>query len=152
MQRTDTIIARGVDQLGIEMILVGPPQAKRRVERSFGTAQDRLVQVMEMRMEGTGGLAKATASPSSGGHRLDRAVRRRARGLGRHPPPLPAGVDLEAAFAETEKRWWPPTGKCLGWRTDIRRNDARLGLACTVRVTARRHSVACHDWRTMNLA
>ena len=49
-RRTDTIIARALDALGIELILAGSPQAKGRVERAFGTAQDRLVK--EMRVAG----------------------------------------------------------------------------------------------------
>ena len=49
-KRTDTLIARALSELGIELILAGSPQAKGRVERAFGTAQDRLVK--EMRIAG----------------------------------------------------------------------------------------------------
>ena len=49
-RRTDTIISRALGELDIEVILAGSPQAKGRVERSFGTAQDRLVK--EMRVAG----------------------------------------------------------------------------------------------------
>ena len=47
-ERTDTIIGRGLDALGVEVILAGSPQAKGRVERSFGTAQGRLIKKMRV--------------------------------------------------------------------------------------------------------
>ena len=102
-RRTDTIIARGLDQLGIEMILASSPQAKGRVERSFGTAQDRLVK--EMRVEGIAGLAEANRFLAERwvpfwNERF--AVEPAVSGDAHRP--LPAGVDLEAVFAETEQR------------------------------------------------
>jgi hypothetical protein len=47
---TESIIRRGLGVLNVELIRARSPQAKGRVERDFGTAQDRLVK--EMRMEG----------------------------------------------------------------------------------------------------
>ncbi len=44
------IISRALGELGVEVILAGSPQAKGRVERTFGTAQDRLIK--EMRVVG----------------------------------------------------------------------------------------------------
>ena len=53
---------RGLGRLGVEVILAGSLQAKGRVERSFGTAQDRPVK--EMRVTGVAGML-ACASQGS---------------------------------------------------------------------------------------
>ena len=102
-RRTDTIIARGLDQLGVEMILASSPQAKGRVERSFGTAQDRLVK--EMRVEGIAGLAEANRFLAERWMPFwnERFAVEPAVSGDAHRP-LPREVDLEAVFAETEKR------------------------------------------------
>ncbi len=55
--RTESIISRALAELDVEMILAGSPQAKGRVERSFGTAQDRLVK--EMRVAGISTIKEA---------------------------------------------------------------------------------------------
>jgi hypothetical protein len=47
---TESIIRRGLRELNVELIRSLSPQGKGRVERDFGTAQDRLVK--EMRIEG----------------------------------------------------------------------------------------------------
>ena len=52
-----TQIGRALEQLGIELILAGSPQAKGRVERFFGTAQDRLVK--ELRLAGVATIQQA---------------------------------------------------------------------------------------------
>jgi hypothetical protein len=49
-QLTESIIRRGLRELNVELIRSRSPQGKGRVERDFGTAQDRLVK--EMRVEG----------------------------------------------------------------------------------------------------
>ena len=102
-KRTDTIIARALGELGVEVILAGSPQAKGRVERSFGTAQDRLIK--EMRVAGICTLGAANRFLADywvpfWNERFavqPRDVRDAHR-------PLPPGVDLEALFAETETR------------------------------------------------
>ena len=66
-ERTGTIISRGLGELGVEVILAGSPQAKGRVERSFGTGQDRLVK--EMRVEGSRRSRRPTASWGTTGYR-----------------------------------------------------------------------------------
>ena len=102
-ERTDTIILRALGELGVKVILAGSPQAKGRVERTFGTAQDRLIKEM----------------PVAGIDTLDGANRflaewwtpfwnERFTVVPRDPVdahrPLPSGIDLEALFAETETR------------------------------------------------
>ena len=102
-ERTDTIIARGLDVLGVEVILAGSPQAKGRVERSFGTAQDRLIK--EMRVAGVDTLGGANRFLAEWWTPFwnERFT------VDPHDPmdahrPLPPGVDLEGLFAETETR------------------------------------------------
>lgn len=54
-----TQVARALEELGIELILAGSPQAKGRVERLFGTLQDRLVS--ELRLAGISSREDANA-------------------------------------------------------------------------------------------
>jgi len=56
-ESASTQLQRACGQLGIEVIHAGSPQAKGRVERSFGTHQDRLVK--EMRLEGISTMEQA---------------------------------------------------------------------------------------------
>ena len=54
-----TQFSRALKELGIELILAGSPQAKGRVERLWGTAQDRLVK--ELRLAKAGTIERANA-------------------------------------------------------------------------------------------
>jgi hypothetical protein len=54
-----TQFSRGLKELGIELILANSPQAKGRVERLWGTAQDRLVK--ELRLAKAGTIEQANA-------------------------------------------------------------------------------------------
>ena len=54
---TTSIIRSALRELNVELILAHSPQAKGRVERNFGTSQDRLVK--EMRVRGISTLAEA---------------------------------------------------------------------------------------------
>lgn len=98
-----TLIERGLNELGIELIRALSPQAKGRVERLFGTLQDRLIK--EMRVAGISSMAAANrfleevfipfwnqrfAVPS-------------AEPVDAHRP-LPKSVELLRLFAETEQR------------------------------------------------
>jgi len=58
-RRQPTQFGRALSELGIELILANSPQAKGRVERLFGTFQDRLV--AELRLAHIGDLASANA-------------------------------------------------------------------------------------------
>ena len=49
-KRPSTEVGRGLDELGVTLILAGSPQAKGRIERLWGTFQDRLVS--ELRLAG----------------------------------------------------------------------------------------------------
>ncbi len=91
-RREPTQVARALEQLGINLILAHSPQAKGRVERCWGTLQDRLVK--ELRKAGASTLAEANRALRS---YLPRFCKRFA-----HAPadalsayrPLPKDVDL----------------------------------------------------------
>lgn len=57
--RPPTQFGRALEELGITAIVARSPQAKGRVERRFGTLQDRLV--VELRLDGVDSLAGANA-------------------------------------------------------------------------------------------
>lgn len=56
-QQTESVIRRGLRELNVELIRALSPQGKGRVERGFGTAQDRLIK--EMRIEGVSTIEAA---------------------------------------------------------------------------------------------
>ncbi len=56
-ERAITQFTRAMGELGIEVILAGSPQAKGRVERGFGTHQDRLIK--ELRLRGISNIRDA---------------------------------------------------------------------------------------------
>jgi transposase len=58
-KRPTTEVGRGLEQLGVNLILAGSPQAKGRIERLWGTFQDRLVS--ELRLAGAKTKAQAQA-------------------------------------------------------------------------------------------
>ena len=101
--RTKSVIARGLEKLGVELVLAGSPQAKGRVERTFGTAQDRLVK--EMRVAGVATLDGANRFLEERWIPFwnERFAVPPADPRDAHRP-LPPGTDLEALFAETETR------------------------------------------------
>lgn len=99
----NSIIRRGLEQLEIELILALSPQAKGRVERLFGTLQDRLIK--EMRVAGVCSLEQANRFL----HEVfipewnQRFTVQPAEALDAHRP-LPSEIDLNILFAETETR------------------------------------------------
>ncbi|HTN71014.1 MAG TPA: ISNCY family transposase [Methylomirabilota bacterium] len=58
-KRPTTEVGRGLEELGVNLILAGSPQAKGRIERLWGTFQDRLVS--ELRLAGAKNKAEAQA-------------------------------------------------------------------------------------------
>lgn len=100
---TESIIRSALRTLNVELVLAHSPQAKGRIERDFGTSQDRLIK--EMRVEGITSIEEANsfleevyipfwnerfaveAADPSDVHR-----------------PLPDEVNLKKLFSRTEKR------------------------------------------------
>jgi hypothetical protein len=98
-----TVLRRALEALEIELILALSPQAKGRIERLFGTLQDRLLK--EMRVRGIDSLGAAN-------HFLEaeflpfwneRFVVEPADPTDAHRP-LPEGADLHSLFADLEER------------------------------------------------
>jgi hypothetical protein len=100
---TQSIIRAGLEALNVELILAHSPQAKGRVERNFGTSQDRLVKELRVR---------AISTIEEGNRFLDevyipfwnqRFAVEPADPRDAHRP-LPKKADLERLFAETQTR------------------------------------------------
>ena len=92
-----TQVGRALAELGIATILAGSPQAKGRIERAWGTFQDRLVS--ELRRAGAADLPAANAVLRDF---LPRFNRRFAVPPASEVPawrPLPAGLDLARVCA-----------------------------------------------------
>lgn len=102
-ESTDSIIRRALAELNVGLILANSPQAKGRVERDFGTSQDRLVK--ELRVAGVSTLEAANIFLQE--HFIPfwngRFARAPADPRDRHRR-LPKSADLERLFAETEQR------------------------------------------------
>jgi len=98
-----TLIQRALGALDIELILALSPQAKGRVERLFGTLQDRLIKEMRVAgivsMEASNHFLEETFIPFWDSHFT--VDPREAVDAHR---PLPDGVDLLRLFAETQER------------------------------------------------
>ena len=100
---TESIIRSALKALGVELILANSPQAKGRIERDFGTSQDRLIK--NMRVEGTASIDEANRYleevyiPDWN----DRFAVQAADPTDLHRP-LPDEVDLKQLFSRTETR------------------------------------------------
>jgi hypothetical protein len=101
-------LARALEQLEVRLILALSPQAKGRVERLFGTLQDRWVK--ELREAKACTIEQANAL-------LDRKLLRQfndrfavpardAGGDAHRPSPEPAAA-LDAILCEHTSAWWP---------------------------------------------
>ncbi len=100
---TESIIRRALGALNIGLILANSPQAKGRVERAFGTSQDRLVK--ELRVAGVSTLEEANVFLQERFIPFwnERFARVPADPRDRHRR-LPKTADLDRLFAETEVR------------------------------------------------
>lgn len=100
---TESIIRSALKALGVELILANSPQAKGRIERDFGTSQDRLIK--EMRIEGirtieeANGFLEEVYIPFWN----ERFAVEAADPSDLHRP-LPDEVNLKQLFSRTEKR------------------------------------------------
>ena len=98
----ETQFGRALRELGIELIRAHSPQAKGRVERSFGTAQDRWVK--ELRLAGATTAAEANAVLARLLPEHNRRFAKPARQAGDAHRPLGAGHDLAAILSIQEER------------------------------------------------
>ena len=102
-QLTESIIRRGLRELNVELIRARSPQAKGRIERDFGTAQDRLIK--EMRIEGISTIEEANRFLEDFWIPFwnQRFAVEPAEAIDRHRP-LAERVRLDVLFAETWTR------------------------------------------------
>src|SRR3954454_14144323 len=98
----ETQFGRALRELGIELIRAHSPQAKGRVERSFGTAQDRWVK--ELRLAGVTNGAQANAVLERLLPAHNRRFTREAGQAGDAHRPLGPGHDLAAILSIQEQR------------------------------------------------
>jgi len=107
-QRPLTQLGRILSELGIQHIVAHSPQAKGRIERVFGTLQQRLV--LELRLAGASTLEEANAV-------LQRFIPRYNQQFAVEPAeaepafrPIPAHLQLEHIFCWKEPRTLNPGG------------------------------------------
>jgi Helix-turn-helix domain len=98
----ETQFGRALRELGIELIRAHSPQAKGRVERSFGTAQDRWVK--ELRLAGATAVAEANQVLERLLPAHNRRFSKAARQQGDAHRPLGPGHDLAAILSHQEQR------------------------------------------------
>ena len=92
-----TQVARALAELGITSIPAGSPQAKGRIERAWGTFQDRLVS--ELRRQGVNDLAGANLALAGFVARFNRRFAVPAVNAVPAWRPLPPGLDLARVLA-----------------------------------------------------
>jgi hypothetical protein len=98
----ETQFGRALRELGIALIRAHSPQAKGRVERSFGTAQDRWVK--ELRLAGATTVDEANAVLARLLPAHNRRFAKAARQAGDAHRPLGPGHDLAAILSLQEER------------------------------------------------
>jgi hypothetical protein len=98
----ETQLGRALRELGIDLIRAHSPQAKGRVERSFGTAQDRWVKELRLAKVTTCAEANAVLERLLPAH--NRRFGKPARQAGDAHRPLGPGHDLAAILSIQEER------------------------------------------------
>lgn len=93
---------RAMEELGVELIYANSPQAKGRVERLFGTLQDRLVK--EMRLKGICTLEGANAFLKEYLPVFNKRFNVLAREKGDMHRKVPKGIRLESILCIKEER------------------------------------------------
>jgi transposase len=97
-----TQFGRACKELGMELIRAHSPQAKGRVERGFGTAQDRWVKELRLAKATTAEEANAVLDRLLPGH--NRRFAKAARQAEDAHRPLGSGHDLAAILSHQEER------------------------------------------------
>jgi hypothetical protein len=121
--------ADGLRELNVELIRARSPQVKGRIERDFGTAQDRLIK--EMRVEGISTIEEANRFLESYWIPFwnQRFAVEPSERKDRHRP-LPKRARLETLFAET---WTRIVGADFTFRFKNRRYQIQKGEARGIR-------------------
>ena len=93
---------RALQELGVEVIHAHSPQAKGRVERFFGTLQDRLVK--ELRLRGIGSMGEANLFLEEYWSVFNRKFAVDSKAKGDLHRPVPRGLKLEEVLCIKVKR------------------------------------------------
>jgi len=93
---------RALQELGVQLIHAHSPQAKGRVERLFGTLQDRLVK--EMRLRGISSIAAAKEFLKEYLPIYNRRFGKKALQAENLHRPLPKGLDIQRIFCSKTDR------------------------------------------------
>ena len=98
-----TQFSRALKELGVELILAGSPQAKGRVERLWGTAQDRLVKELRLAKARTIDQANVVLEQKFTPWFNRRCTQKAASGNDAHRP-LGTSLDLDAILSIQHER------------------------------------------------
>ena len=134
-----TQMQRAWDELGISVIFAESPQAKGRIERLWGTFQDRLIS--ELRLEGISSLKEANNYLRSVFLvKYKRKFTRKPKVEDSAYRPIPQGIDLDRIFSIKEERCvqWDNTISYETRRYQILPTETRLGFA-KAKVEVQRH-------------
>jgi len=124
-----TQIGRGLRELGIGWIAAQSPQAKGRIERSFRTAQDRLVK--QLRLAGVSTMEAANAFlENEYWPEWNARFARPTKDFPNQHRPLAPGVDLAAILCHVEERVVANdyTFSFAGQRHQIARQQVQAGM------------------------
>lgn len=131
-------VQRILSELGVESIPTHSPQAKGRIERLWGTLQDRLVK--EMRLAGIRSLEEANAFLPGFIARFNTRFAKAPRDPESAWVPLPAGCDLAYYFAAREQRT-VHADHCLQWQGQSLQLVIRAGEPSLARKKVNVHTV-----------
>jgi transposase len=110
-RRAPTQVGRALEELGISSIAARSPQAKGRIERLWGTFQDRLVSELRLAGAGTCRRRKLSYAVIWSATTAASACRRWIRHQpGDHLPLLPGWT---RSCASSIAAWWPMTTLCV---------------------------------------
>ena len=139
-ERTETIISRALGELGVELILAGSPQAKGRVERTFGTA--RTDSSRRCGWRGSPAAAPAGERPA----KPRRTARKPAKPAPDHParanprrrptgrgPAEPSAPRRRPGATESPRKRRRPTAREMPRKGRARQRNDRLGVPPTGR-------------------
>lgn len=134
-----SVIKRALESLGIELIHALSPQAKGRVERLFGTLQDRLIKEMRVAristLKDANRFLEETFIPC-----WNERFTVKPLIAGDFHRPLPQGIDLMETFGETHPRLIRPdfTIRYENFYYQIPKSEAKASMPGTQLTVARR--------------
>lgn len=128
-EQEETHIERTLEELNINLILANSPQAKGRIERLFGTFQDRLIK--ELRLKGVRSYEEANLFLQNEFLPSYNKKFAHIEGVESVYKPLPSGINLDLIFCKRFKRSvnFDNTIKFQGYTIQIPPSQYRLSFA-----------------------